>query len=113
MIERNLFARDCQEADDMGVLYTGRDPSARGTIIRRNFFTDILPPNRDTKMCAIYVDDGSGGMTIAQNVFCRAGNPGPSELFGTVFFHGGHDNVGRRKCLHRLFEGGGKQGLAE
>jgi hypothetical protein len=44
-------------------------------------------------MCAIYVDDGSGGITISQNIFCRAGNPGPSDLFGTVFFNGGHDNV--------------------
>jgi hypothetical protein len=93
IIERNLFARDCQDSDDMGVIYTGRDPSARGTIIRRNFFTDILPPNHDTKMCAIYVDDGSGGITIEQNIFCRAGNPGPDELFGSVFFNGGHDNV--------------------
>jgi hypothetical protein len=77
----------------MGVIYTGRDPSARGTIIRHNFFSDILPPNNDAKMCAIYVDDGCGGITIAQNIFCRAGNPGMDELFGAVFFNGGHDNI--------------------
>jgi len=93
LIERNLFARDCQDADDMGVLYTGRDPSARGTLIKRNFFTDILPPTPQTKMCAIYMDDGSGGITVEQNIFARCCNPGVKGKFGAIFLNGGHDNL--------------------
>ncbi|MCR4412682.1 MAG: hypothetical protein NUV77_09685 [Thermoguttaceae bacterium] len=41
---------------------------------------------------AVYFDDGDGGDTVVGNVFYRCGDPGRGS-FGTVFSHGGHDNL--------------------
>ena len=41
---------------------------------------------------AIYFDDGDGGDIVFGNVFLRCGDPGRGS-FGTVFSHGGHDNL--------------------
>ena len=92
-IEYNHFDKVCKEADDMGPIYTGRNPSARGTVIRYNYFSNIIPPNPETSMCGVYLDDGSGGMTISNNFFYKVGNPGHNQNFGAVFIHGGHDNL--------------------
>lgn len=92
IIEYCRFDRVCTDADDMGTIYTGRNPSARGTVIRYNFFSNILPKNKKTSMCGVYFDDGSGGMTVKNNFFYKVGNPGYYQNLGAVFFHGGHDN---------------------
>lgn len=89
VIEFNRFNKVCTDADDMGAIYTGRDPSSRGTVIQYNYFSNIVPPNNKTSMCGIYFDDGSGGMTIRKNIFYKVGSIG----FGSVFMHGGHDNL--------------------
>lgn len=93
MIEYNRFERVCTDADDMGAVYTGRNPSARGTVIQHNFFSHIEPRNPETKMCGVYVDDGSGGIVIRQNLFYRTGSRGRLQDFGAIFLHGGFDNV--------------------
>ena len=94
VIRRNTFARLCDNFDDMGPIYTGRNPTERGTGISENFFTDILPKYKDSNMCGIYIDDGSGGITISRNIFCKVGNsPANSgNFFGAIYIHGGHDN---------------------
>ena len=92
-IEYNHFDRVCKEADDMGPIYTGRNPSARGTVIQYNYFSNITPPNPETSMCGVYIDDGSGGITVRKNFFYKVGNPGHNQNFGAVFIHGGHDNL--------------------
>lgn len=92
-IEFSIFADGCKNASDMGVIYTGRNPSNRGIQIRNNFFTNIQGKNKESKVCSIYIDDGSGGMKIYKNIFCRATTSGYSDVFGAIFLHGGHDNI--------------------
>ncbi len=70
LIERNEIHNAClPPAHDMGVIYTGRDPSAQGTVIRENFFHHM--GNRETAIYAIYLDDGACGTTVAGNVFYK------------------------------------------
>lgn len=92
-IRNNSFEDACANASDMGAIYTGRDPSNKGIVIENNFFSNIRAANPDSKVCAVYIDDGSGGMTISKNIFCRSGTPGSSDVFAAVFLHGGHDNI--------------------
>jgi len=93
LIEYCRFDRVCTDADDMGTVYTGRNPSARGTIIQYNYFSNIVPKDKGTSMCGIYLDDGSGGMLIKNNFFYRVGNPGHYQNFAAIFMHGCHDNI--------------------
>lgn len=90
VIEYSKFERVCTDADDMGAIYTGRNPSARGTEIRYNLFKDIEPDDPETSMTGVYIDDGSGGMTVRNNFFYRVGNPGHYENFAAIFYHGSH-----------------------
>ena len=92
-IRNNSFQDACANASDMGCIYTGRDPSNKGIVIENNFFSNIRAANPDAKVCAVYIDDGSGGMKISKNIFCRSGTTGSSDVFAAVFLHGGHDNV--------------------
>ncbi len=87
LIEFNDVFRICQESDDCGAFYMGRNPSERGSILRHNFWHDTGGP-RSHGSCAVYFDDGSGGQTVFGNVFLRAAGGN----FGAVFVHGGHDN---------------------
>jgi hypothetical protein len=91
IIEYNLIHDVCTDANDVGAIYKGRDPSCRGNVIRYNFFRDI-GMTVDHGTCAIYFDDGDGGDSVISNVFLRAGNPGAwAPSWATVFSHGGHD----------------------
>lgn len=92
IIEHCRFENICYDADDMGAIYTGRDPASRGTIIRYNYFKNLLPKSPQTSMCAVYVDDGSGGISIHDNLFYKAGNPGHYGVFGAVYVNIGFDN---------------------
>lgn len=91
LIEYNHFEKVCTDASDMGAIYTGRNPSARGTHIRYNFFDDIRT-KEDYSVCAVYFDDGSGGMKVTDNLFYKCGSPGEYK-FGAVYIHGGHGNI--------------------
>ncbi|MHC4672308.1 MAG: right-handed parallel beta-helix repeat-containing protein [Planctomycetota bacterium] len=88
VIEYNEIHHVAKETDDCGAFYMGRNPSARGTIIRYNFWHDI-GSKLSHGSCAVYFDDGAGGQTVFGNVFYRAA----SGNFGAVFIHGGHDNI--------------------
>ncbi len=77
----------------MGAVYTGRNPSNKGIKIRNNFFSNIRANSPDSKVCAVYIDDGSGGMNISKNIFCRTSTAGTSGRFAAIFLHGGHDNI--------------------
>ncbi|MBK8966338.1 MAG: right-handed parallel beta-helix repeat-containing protein [Lewinellaceae bacterium] len=99
-IENNRFERICTDTDDMGAIYTGRDPSARGTVIRHNHFRDILPGDKDSQVAAIFLDDGTGGIDIGHNYFERVGSQGDKELFGAVSIHGGYGNT----VHHNVFQ---------
>ncbi len=92
-IENSIFSNACYGTSDMGAVYTGRNPSNKGIKIRNNFFVDIQANSKDSKVSAIYIDDGSGGMDISKNIFCRCSTAGASGRFAAIFLHGGHDNI--------------------
>ena len=109
LIERNTFIRCCKGSSDMGVTYTGRNQSEQGNIIRRNFFSKNLPPDPGAMMCGVYVDDGSGGTLIENNIFCDTGSIGHSSSFGAVYYHGGCDNIARENVFIACESGVGQQ----
>lgn len=109
LIERNTFVRCCKGSSDMGVTYTGRNQSDQGNVIRRNFFSQNLPPDPGAMMCGVYVDDGSGGTLIENNIFCHTGSIGHSSSFGAVYYHGGCDNIARENVFIACESGVGQQ----
>ncbi|WP_129699279.1 hypothetical protein [Parabacteroides goldsteinii] len=64
LIENKYIYDVCLEVEDQGAFYYGRNPSECGTIIRNNLFTNI-PDTYST--CAVYHDDGAGGLTVENN----------------------------------------------
>jgi hypothetical protein len=93
IIEYNQFEKICTNAHDMGAIYTGRNPSARGNLIQYNYFLNILPNDNSASMTGIYFDDGSGGNSVKNNFFYRVGNPGQFSCFAAIFSNGAHDNT--------------------
>jgi hypothetical protein len=93
VIAGNEIRNVVREADDAGAIYTGRDWTDRGNLIRGNWFHDIGMPDAPgaelalgRKLVAgIYLDDQESGYTIENNVFDRVSRP--------VFIHGGRDNA--------------------
>jgi uncharacterized Ntn-hydrolase superfamily protein len=83
-IEFNEIYNVCFETGDVGAFYMGRDWTARGTIIRHNYFHDIKGPGLHGAM-AVYLDDAASGISIIGNVFNRAGR--------AAFIGGGRDNL--------------------
>ncbi len=83
VIELNEIFNVATDTTDVGAVYTGRDWTAQGTVLRNNFLHDIrAAPGFDVK--GIYLDDFASGSTIEGNVFLRVDQP--------VFVGGGRDN---------------------
>lgn len=72
LIEYNEFAYGMQHADEMGAIYTGRDPSACGTVIRYNYFHHMGSQLGGCGTECISFDDGSGFCRIYGNVFYKS-----------------------------------------
>ncbi len=87
-VEYNEIHHVALETDDCGALYKGRDPSARGNLIRYNYWHHIGTP-MGWGVASIYFDDGDGGDLVIGNVFYKAAQPN-LHSFGAVFSHGGH-----------------------
>lgn len=83
LIEANEFYRTISRTGDGGVVYTGRDWTARGTVIEDNYFHDNIGLSQWEN--AIYFDDLASGLTARRNLIVRC-NWG--FLIG-----GGRDNV--------------------
>lgn len=90
-IEGNTIYSVVKESSDSGAIYTGRDWTARGTVIDNNFLHDIGSPSRPNATMGIYLDDQASGITIRGNVFARVNQ--------AVFIGGGRDN----HVEHNLF----------
>ena len=69
-IENNYIHNVCQEVEDQGAIYYGRDPSECGNVIKDNLIAHI-PSVYNT--CAIYHDDGAGGMEVEGNIIYNGG----------------------------------------
>ena len=78
----------CQDVEDMGAIYNGRDPSSRGNVIRWNYFHDLLA-RRNIR--AVYHDDGACACEVYGNLFNRISSP-PVQIGGgsDIVYH---DNI--------------------
>jgi hypothetical protein len=75
---------------DMGAIYTGRDPGARGNVIRHNFLHHVGNP--DAATYGVYLDDGACGVSVIGNVFFK--------VQGERAVHSwGHDHVIRNNVF--------------
>jgi len=100
LIEKNEIHHFCLEASDCGAIYTGRNWSWRGNIIRNNYLHDVIGYGLQSldvdknqvvytspfAARAVYLDDGMSGVEISNNIFENAGTE-------AVFISGGRDNV--------------------
>ena len=85
-IEGNHISDVVTETNDAGAVYTGRDWTARGTVISNNLLQNVYPRLPGTNaVSGIYLDDQASGITISGNVFANVGY--------SVFIGGGRDNV--------------------
>lgn len=86
LLEFNEVHHVCQETDDAGAFYTGRNWTARGHLIRHNHFHHIGNSMLGVHGAHhVYLDDCASGVTIRGNFF-EGGNR-------TAFIGGGRDNV--------------------
>ncbi len=85
-IELNEIHSVCRETGDVGAIYTGRDWTGRGNVIRHNFIHDLgAADGNEHGSMAIYLDDMASGFTIYGNVVYN-GHHG-------VYMGGGRDNL--------------------
>ncbi|HOK80750.1 MAG TPA: right-handed parallel beta-helix repeat-containing protein [bacterium] len=91
IIEYNEIYNVVLETNDAGAIYSGRDPSMQGNIIRYNYFHNI-GGIEGHGVASVYLDDGHCGNIVYGNIFYRACVPGKSN-FGAVFIHGGRYNI--------------------
>lgn len=84
VIEFNELHSLCYETGDVGAFYMGRDWTARGTVIRHNFFHHVRGPGRYAAN-GIYLDDAASGITIFGNVFF--------QVTRAAYIGGGRDNT--------------------
>lgn len=87
LIEYNEIFDAVRTGSDMGAIYTGRDITCLGIVIRYNYFHDIGNPSGGYGTQAIFLDDGTSGHHIYGNVFFKAGSN------ASVKYHGGTRNI--------------------
>ena len=73
LIENCEFDRVLMDTGDAGALYTGRNPSEMGTMIRNNWFHDLGDPEKRDYTSAVYFDDCDWGDSVVSNRFERVG----------------------------------------
>ena len=87
-VERCDIHDVCQDVEDCGAIYYGRDPTYRGSVVRWNYIHDIDVP---WNVRAVYHDDGACACEVYGNVFNRISSP-PIQIGGgsDIFYH---DNI--------------------
>lgn len=107
VIEFNRIRHVNLETEDTGAVYTGgRDwISSRGTVIRHNFFHDILGYGREGAKWVsphfawgVYLDDNAGGVDVIGNIVARCSRAG-------LHLHNARDN----RILNNIFVDCGPQ----
>ena len=89
LIKNNFISNVATGFSDIGAVYTGKNPSATGTLIENNYFENIGSPGNS--VASVYMDDGSGGIRVHDNVFYKACSSG-QYTFGPVHINGGCNN---------------------
>ena len=99
LIEKNELHHFCLQASDCGAIYTGRNWTWRGNVIRNNYIHDIIGYGMQSVDVAnnrvvyqspdgargVYLDDGASGFDVSGNIFENAG-------FMAIHVGGGRDN---------------------
>ncbi|MEZ6070868.1 MAG: hypothetical protein R3C10_11495 [Pirellulales bacterium] len=84
VIELNELHDVCYESNDAGAIYTGRDWTQRGTVVRHNYLHDIT--GFEGRGCVgVYLDDMFCGTEISGNLFHR--------VTRAAFIGGGRDST--------------------
>jgi hypothetical protein len=84
VIEGNEIHNVCEETNDAGAIYSGRDWTRRGHIIRHNYLHHIY--GKDGKGAnGVYLDDCLAAATIENNIF--------EEQVRPIHIGGGRDNI--------------------
>lgn len=82
LIQFNEIHHVCQESNDAGAIYSGRDWTMRGTVVRHNYFHQIT--GFENRGCVgVYLDDMFCGVRIEGNVF--------HQVTRAAFIGGGRD----------------------
>lgn len=82
LIEKCNIHHVCEEIDDQGAIYCGRDPSSLGSIIRYCYIHHLGEKHRVT---AVYYDDGECGAQVYGNILDHGGTM-------PILIGGGHYN---------------------
>jgi len=82
VIELNEIHHVCEESNDAGAIYAGRDWTMRGTVIRHNFLHHISG-FRGRGCVGVYLDDMFSGTVVSGNVFY--------QVTRAAFIGGGRD----------------------
>jgi hypothetical protein len=91
-IEGNHISDVVTETNDAGAIYTGRDWTARGTVITNNLLQNIYPRLAGTNsVMGIYLDDQASGTRIVGNVFANVSR--------AVLIGGGRENIVERNLF--------------
>ena len=70
--------RLCMNIEDNGAIYYGRNPTERGSVVRDNYFHDLIS---QFNIRAIYHDDGACACLVIGNVFRNISTP-PIQIGG-------------------------------
>lgn len=92
IIEYNEMYDVCQVADDSSAIYSGRDYTVCGNVIRYNYFHDMKSDaDNHIGIFGMYCDDNLGSCTTFGNVFYRCQS--------ALLLHGGHDQVFKNNLI--------------
>ena len=108
MYEFNEIYDACTDTDDMGALYTGRNITHRGNIVRYNYFHDIGGANRGSNGChGIFYDDYWASADTVGNVFANITGAGAMAAGSyNVFDNNIFVNCGESLRITRSFDYG-------
>lgn len=84
LIEYNEIANVCEESNDAGAVYTGRNWTMRGNVLRRNYLHNIRG-FEDGGCMGIYLDDMFSSAEISENLFV--------DVARAAFIGGGRDSA--------------------
>ena len=84
IMQYNQIYRTNLDVSDSGAIYSGRDWTTRGNVIRYNYIHDIAN-SLSADVQAVYLDDAHSATTVQYNVFCRVPN--------VVKIGGGRNNI--------------------
>jgi hypothetical protein len=83
LFEFNELTRLCLDTGDVGGIYTGRDWTAQGTILRHNYLHHLGGLGMGSN--AIYLDDLASGQTVVGNIM--------HDVWRGLMVGGGRDNL--------------------